>query len=68
MNNTANLLWSLLFGAIGFVCFRYGRKQQRMAMVVCGIALIVFPYFIDNTFALAAIGIALCVAPYFLRY
>ena len=66
MSSTANLLWGLLFGAIGFVYFRYGRKQQRTAMLVCGLALIVFPYFIDNTLALAAIGAALCIAPYFL--
>jgi len=66
MGNTANLLWSLLFGAIGFVYFPYGRKQQRTAMLVCGLALIVFPYFIDNTLALVAIGAALCIAPHVL--
>ncbi len=64
--NTANLLWGVLFGAIGFVYFRYGRKQQRTAPMVCGLALMGFPYLVDNTVAIAIIGIALCIAPYFI--
>lgn len=66
MINTASLLWGLLFGAIGFAYYRYGRKQERTAHAVCGLALMVFPYFIDNNIALAAIGLTLCVAPHFI--
>lgn len=68
MSNTANLLWSLLFGVIGFAYFRYGRKQQRTALTVCGLVLMGFPYFVDNTLVLAVIGLVLCIAPYFIRY
>jgi hypothetical protein len=66
--NTANLLWGVLFGAIGFAYFLYGRKQHRTPPLICGLALMGFPYFVDNTIALAAIGLTLCVAPYFFRY
>jgi len=67
MNNTANLLWSILFGAIGSAYLLYARKQRRTVALICGFLLIGFPYFIDNTVILAAIGLALCAAPYFFR-
>ncbi len=65
--NTANLLWGVLFGAIGSAYILYGRKQRRTVPLICGLLLIGFPYFIDNTVMLAAIGLALCIAPYFIR-
>jgi hypothetical protein len=45
----------------------YGRKQRRVVPFVCGLALMVFPYFIPNPLLLVAIGIALIAAPYFVR-
>ena len=47
--------------------FIYGKKQQAAVPLVCGLALMVFPYFVSNPLALVAIGIALMVIPYFLR-
>ena len=35
--------------------------------LLCGITLIVFPYFVSNTYALIAIGFVLIVLPYFFR-
>ena len=66
IGSTANLLWGLLFGAVGFVYFYYGRKQKRAVPFICGLALMGFPYFVDNTYAVAAIGAALCALPYFI--
>jgi len=65
--NTASLLWGLLFGSIGMGFFIYGKKQQAIVPLVCGLALMVFPYFIPNTLALVAIGGALMAFPYFFR-
>jgi len=65
--NTASLLWGLLFGSIGMGFFIYGKKQQAIVPLVCGLALMVFPYFITNTLALVAIGGALMAFPYFFR-
>ncbi len=65
--NTASLLWGLLFGSIGFGFFWYGRKQRAVVPLVCGIALMVFPYFIANNFLLVAIGGGLIALPYFFR-
>ncbi len=65
--NASTLLWELLFSSIGFAFFVYGRKQRAVVPLVCGIALMIYPYFIPNVTALVAIGIALAAIPYFLR-
>jgi hypothetical protein len=65
--NGSTLLWGALFSAIGFAFFLYGRKQRAPIPLVCGIALMIYPYFIPNVFALVAIGIALAAIPYFFR-
>jgi hypothetical protein len=57
----------LLFGSIGLGFFVYGRKQRAPIPLLCGIALMVFPYFVSNTLLLVAIGALLIAAPYFFR-
>jgi hypothetical protein len=64
---TAQLLWGLLFSSIGLGFFLYGRKQRAVVPLLCGIALMVYPYFVPNLVLLVAIGVALCATPYFLR-
>ena len=63
----ATLLWGLLFGSIGLGFFIYGKKQKAVVPLICGIALMVFPYFVSNVMLLVGIGILLSVVPYFLR-
>jgi predicted membrane protein len=65
--DTSSLLWGLLFGSIGLGFLIYGRKQRAVVPLVCGLALMIFPYFVSNTILLIAIGIALIVIPYFVR-
>ena len=50
---------NLLFGGIGFVAFRYGRKMQQLPPVVLGMALMSYPLFINSVVGLAAIGLCL---------
>jgi hypothetical protein len=64
---TAVLLWGLLFGSIGLGFFIYGRKQRAVVPLVCGLALMVFPYLVSNTILLVGIGAVLIAIPYFLR-
>jgi hypothetical protein len=61
------LLWGVLFGAVGLGYFVYGKKQRAMVPLLCGLALMVVPYFIANVWVLVAVGIALAVIPYFVR-
>ena len=65
--NEAWLLWGLLFGSLGLGFFVYGKRQKAVVPMVCGLGLMIYPYFISNTYALVAIGCVLTVAPYFLR-
>jgi hypothetical protein len=64
---TATLLWGLLFGSIGIGFTIYGKKQRKVMPLVCGLALMAFPYFIENTILLVAVGAALTALPYFVR-
>jgi hypothetical protein len=65
---TSSLLWGLLFGSIGLGLFIYGKRQKAVVPLLCGLVLMVFPYFISNTILLVAIGVGLVALPYFLRY
>jgi hypothetical protein len=65
--STASIFWGFLFGSIGIGFFIYGRKQQKMVPLACGLLLMVFPYFVHNTILLVVIGALLMAAPYFFR-
>ncbi len=65
--NESWLLWGLLFGSMGLGFFVYGKKQKAVVPMVCGLALMIFPYFISNTIVLVAIGTTLIAVPYFVR-
>lgn len=68
MDSAATLLWGMLFGSIGVGFFMYGRKQKMVVPLISGIALMVFPYFFSNAWALVVIGVMLIALPYFFRY
>jgi hypothetical protein len=63
----AVLLWGLLFSSIGLGYFLYGKKQRAVVPLVCGLALMIYPYFVPNAMALVAIGVVVSAVPYFLR-
>ena len=65
--DTASLLWGLLFSSICVGFFIYGKKQQRVVPLVCGLLLFIFPYFVANNFLLVGIGAVLVAIPYFFR-
>jgi hypothetical protein len=65
--DTSSLLWGLLFGSIGLGFFVYGRRQQMAVPLVCGVALMIFPYFVSNTMLLVILGLALIAIPYFVK-
>jgi hypothetical protein len=67
LGSVAVLIWGMLFGAIGFGYFLYGKKQKAMIPLCVGIVLCVFPYFIDNVYILVCVGVTLIVIPYFVR-
>ena len=66
--SAATLLWGMLFGAIGVGFFIYGKRQAMIVPLVCGVALMVYPYFVSNVWLLLLVGLVLMAIPYFLRY
>ena len=67
MASESELLWGLLFSSFGLGFFVYGKKQAMIVPLVCGLALIVYPYFMPNTVALVLTGLVLVTIPYFFR-
>ena len=61
------LLWGVFFGSIGFGFFWYGRKQKAPVALICGIALMIFPYFVSNLLILVVTGAVLIALPFFVR-
>lgn len=64
---TNQLLLGLIFSCIGLGYFIYGKKQQSSIPLVCGLTLMIFPYFIENTLWMTVIGIVVSILPYFIR-
>lgn len=52
-----NLVLGLLFSSIGFVGFIYGKRMSLLKPAMIGIALMAYPYFIENTVVLCALGL-----------
>lgn len=65
--STSSLLLGVLFGSVGLGFFIYGRKQRTVVPLLCGLALMVVPYFIPNALLLFAVGGVLVAVPYFVR-
>jgi hypothetical protein len=61
------LFCGLLFSSIGLGFFIYGKRQHAPVPLVCGIALMVFPYFVSSMWAMVLVGAALMAIPYFVR-
>jgi len=57
----------IIFGAVGFVAFIYGKKNAFWRPMVIGVALMAYPYFVSGTLMLYFIGVALTAALYFWR-
>ncbi len=60
----AMLMWSMVFGVIGFAYYRYGKKQGAAVPLIAGIVLFIFPYFISNVYWLVAVGAVIVLAPF----
>jgi len=64
MNFTpSNLFGQVLFGAIGMGAFVYGKKQAVFKAMILGIVLMIFPYFVPETWMLYTISgvLTLCL-------
>ncbi len=67
MGDEAELLWGVLFSSLGLGYFIYGKKQGAVVPLLCGLALMVYPYFVASVIGLVLVGVALTAIPYFFR-
>jgi hypothetical protein len=61
MFSFANLFGLILFGAIGLGGVSFGRRSGLLSPIFFGIALMLYPYFIAQTWLRYAVGIMLTV-------
>ena len=62
--DTKFLLASLLWGSIGVGYFIYGKKQQEMAPLIGGLAMIAVSYLVGSALLMSLISVALIVMVY----
>lgn len=65
--DTAVLIWGIIFGSIGAGFAIYGKRQKAIVPLCVGVALCIFPYFIENVYVLVFVGVVLMAIPYFIR-
>ncbi len=69
MNIDANLFFvGLLFWGVVFVYFSYARKQAKPFLLICGLVLMVYPYFVGSALWSGLIGGCLTALPILLRW
>lgn len=65
---TFQIVVNIISGAFGMGYFVYGKKQNMMVPLFCGVGLMVYPMLVNNDILLVLIGVVLLAAPYFIRY
>lgn len=63
----AYIFAAILFGIIGIAAYRYGKKSSLAIPRWLGIALMLYPYVVSETWQLYVIGGGLCAALYVYR-
>ena len=54
----------ILFSILGWTAYRYGKKASNLTTKWLGVALMLYPYLITETWQMYAVGTSLCVAVY----
>ena len=62
--STAYIIGAVIFGIVGFVAYRYGKKMSVPATKWIGIALMFYPYAVSATWLLYVVGVGLCLGAY----
>jgi len=57
----AYIVGAVVFGIVGYLAFRHGRKAARPAPMWIGVGLMLYPYAISATWLLYVVGVGLCV-------
>jgi ABC-type uncharacterized transport system permease subunit len=58
-----SLFVGLLFGAVGGVYLAYARRVHEADFLVCGVVLMVYPYFFSNVILIVIVGAIIAMIP-----
>lgn len=56
----AYLFGAVLFGIVGYAAYRRGKLVLRSELKWTGVALMVYPYAVSETWMMWSVGVALC--------
>jgi hypothetical protein len=56
----AYIFGAIVFGIMGIIAFRHGRKTRQSVVMWSGLALMLYPYAVSQTWLLWVIGFGLC--------
>ena len=62
----ANLFGGIVFGSLGVGYFIYGKKQGKVAYLVCGAALAIYTFVVSSALLVIVIGLLLSAGPWLL--
>ncbi|MGB1111394.1 MAG: amino acid transport protein [Gammaproteobacteria bacterium] len=62
------LIWNIIFSMFGLGFFMYGRSMEMLVPKVCGVLLMVVPYFIPDAVILIIVGVVLSVIPFVVKH
>ena len=62
MPDPATLFVIIVCSATGLAAFRHGKRESNMVCLLLGIALMVYPYFVEGLALTALVGAALSAA------
>lgn len=55
---------AILFGIIGYIAFRRGRKTSALELTWTGVVLMLYPYVVSQAWLLWLVGASLCAYVY----
>lgn len=62
--NPTSLFIGFIAGVFGMAYFVYGKKQAKLTPMAAGVALCVYPYFVQSVLWTTIIGVLLIAAPF----
>jgi len=67
VDTTTQMFLSVIVSSFGLAYFVYGKRQKKLVPTFCGIALMVYPYFVANLFLYFAIALVCLALPFLVR-
>lgn len=55
---------AVLFSVVGAVYIKMGRAESRITMMICGVCLLGYSLFVQDTLYVILVGLALSAAPF----